>query len=403
MTSKVFASIRVVLLNDFSIYREKILLGLEKAGLYPKGYQPKDKAEFLQHLADDSPNAILMASGLSEFAPFFEFEQVQDWLAKQDLSIPIWLVIKPEDEAMAIEAMYNGLTDYFFTDRLSRLAPVAARLVGRNKMSFEPVALDQVLEDVIKEYAAIFQAKEIGFNYLPGVDLPEILGEPGAVAQAISSVLGNVVKAAPPGTKVDIRSYLDAVKGEVSLEIKMSGVELQTEQQIEATAVNDATLRVPREIVETQDGRIELDRGEAYGIRLCVSLPAILEKQVSGNPKLLIVENSLLMRSILQEALEEEGFRIETAEQGVDALGKMAEFRPDLIISDIVMPVMDGFTFFEAVRENPVWQDIPFIFVTGQSDQKELLNTKALQGATYLIKPIIIEELLVAVRSRLTS
>jgi CheY-like chemotaxis protein len=62
---------------------------------------------------------------------------------------------------------------------------------------------------------------------------------------------------------------------------------------------------------------------------------------------------------------------------------------------------MDGFTFFNTVRENPVWQEIPFIFVTGQSDRKDQLNTQVLRGATYLIKPIVIEELLVAVHSRL--
>jgi two-component system chemotaxis response regulator CheY len=153
--------------------------------------------------------------------------------------------------------------------------------------------------------------------------------------------------------------------------------------------------------VENHAGRIEVDGGEEFGIRIRISFPAILEKQVKGNPKLLIVENSHLMRSILQEALEQEGFIVGTAEQGADALEKMSEFRPDLIISDIMMPVMDGFTFFEAVREKPEWQEIPFIFVTGQSDQKEHLDAQVLRGATYLIKPIIMEELLVAVRSRL--
>jgi CheY-like chemotaxis protein len=64
---------------------------------------------------------------------------------------------------------------------------------------------------------------------------------------------------------------------------------------------------------------------------------------------------------------------------------------------------MDGFAFFDAVRERPQWQDIPFIFVTGQSGQRAELNTRALRGASYLIKPIIIEELLVAVQSRLPS
>jgi CheY-like chemotaxis protein len=118
---------------------------------------------------------------------------------------------------------------------------------------------------------------------------------------------------------------------------------------------------------------------------------------------LLVVENSHLMRSILKEALENEGFTVLVAENGAAALEIMAEYQPGLIISDVAMPTMDGFAFFEAVRQRPQWQDIPFIFVTGQSEQKTELNTRALRGASYLIKPIILEELLVAVYSRLPA
>jgi CheY-like chemotaxis protein len=242
----------------------------------------------------------------------------------------------------------------------------------------------------------------LALTFLPAVDLPLIFGEPEPLTQAILSILENVAAAVPDSTKTEMRPYLDPLKGEVCLEIKLSGPGLQTEQQIKETAVSETTIKGPRDIIETQKGKIEID-GAGVGIRIWASFLAILEKQVKGNPNLLIVENSVLMRSILQEALEQEGFTVTGAEHGLDALKKMADVRPDLIISDIVMPLMDGFAFFEAVREKPEWQEIPFIFVTGQSDQKEHLNTQVLRGATYLIKPIIIEELLVAVRSRLPS
>ncbi|MFZ0546709.1 MAG: response regulator, partial [Candidatus Promineifilaceae bacterium] len=176
---------------------------------------------------------------------------------------------------------------------------------------------------------------------------------------------------------------------------------LWTEQQIEETAISETSLMVPAGIMEAQNGRVDMDWGEEFGIRIIVSFPAILEKEIAGSPKLLVVENSLLMRSILQEALEQEGFIVRAAENGLDALDKMTDYLPDLIISDILMPGMDGFTFFEAVRKKADWQDIPFVFVTGQSERREQLNTEALRGASYLIKPIIIDELLVAVRSRL--
>ena len=141
-----------------------------------------------------------------------------------------------------------------------------------------------------------------------------------------------------------------------------------------------------QKIVETHNGRIDMDQGDEADLRICVYLPAILEKEVKGTPKLLVVENSVLMRSILKEALEHEGFKIKVAENGAVALDVMTNFQPDLIISDVVMPIMDGFDFFDAVRGQAQWQEIPFIFVTGQSEQKVELNTRALQGATLFDK-----------------
>lgn len=401
MSSNVTASIRLLLLNDFSTYQEKIFGYLAQARLYPKGYQPKTQADFLQILAEHKPDVILMAVGISEGPPDFHFKQVQNWVAEQKAKIPLWMVINPEDEEKAVAAMYDGLGDYFFTDRLSRLVPLAVRLVGRHKQTFEPVALNPIMEATIDEYQPFFHEKGLDLTFLPGVDLPLILGEPEVLAQAILAVLGDIIAAVPSDTKSDIRSYLDPIKGEVCLEIKLSGKGLQTEKQIEETAVTETSLMMSGENLESQNGRIDIDWGEEFGIRIRISFPAMLEKEITGSPQLLIVENSLLMRSILQEALEQEGFTVRSAENGIDALEKMADFRPDLIISDIMMPKMDGFAFFEAVRERPDGRDIPFVFVTGQSDQKEHLDTQVLRGATYLIKPIIIEELLVAVRSRL--
>jgi len=399
----VAGSIRFLLLNDFSPYWEEINGALRQARLNLIGYRPKDKADFLDYLVAQEPAVILIHAGGSEAAPVYHFEQVKAWLMEQQLTVPIWMIVDPEDEATAVSAMYAGLTDYFFTDRLSRIGPMTARLVGQYNPLLEPVDLNQVMEGVCSEYQPLFDKKAVEMAFLPAVDLPLVPGEPQFLAQAFLSILEKVVETVPPRTKADVRPYLDAVKAEVCVEIKLSGDGLQTEQQIKAITISETTLSTANKIIESQNGRVQVDGGEDFGIRIRVTFPAILEKQVKGSPKLLIVENSPLMRSILQEALEQEGFTVRTAEHGAAALNTMADFRPDLIISDIIMPVMDGFTFFEAVRENPDWQEIPFIFVTGQSDQKERLNPQSFRGATYLIKPVIMEELLVAIHSRLQS
>jgi DNA-binding response OmpR family regulator len=392
-------SFHYFLLNDSAPYRENIKGVLEQAGLFSDAYYPQNEADFVVLLEKQHPAVILLIEGQAN--PIFRYEQVQKWLAEQHSAVPVWMIVEAEDEQTAVKAMEKGLADYFFVDRLVRLGPAVGRLIDQSQESLELVDLNQLMEDVVAENQPLFQAQELPLTFLPAVDLPLVLGRPDQLAQALTVILVNILEAAPAGTRTDTRLYLDAVREEACLEIRLSGEGLQTEEQIEETAVTEATLQRPMGLVESQRGRIYVDGGEEFGIRIRVSFPAIVEKQVEGSPNLLVVENSLLMRSILQEALEQEGFTVRTAEHGAAALEMMAEYKPALIISDIMMPIMDGFTFFNTVRENPVWQEIPFIFVTGQSDRKDQLNTQVLRGATYLIKPIVIEELLVAVHSRL--
>jgi CheY-like chemotaxis protein len=403
------AAIRLFLLNEFSSYREEILGGLAEAGLEPEAYQVADKTDFLEKLRVHKPHVVIIRVGAQpqpeETAFQFHYVQAHNWLVEQDLTIPIWALVNPEDEAIAIDALYKGLADYFFTDRLSRLGPVAAQLAGQEEHPLELIDLNRIVEDYLDQAEVAKDLGGIRPPFLPGAGLPGVLGDKALLTQAVFAIFKNTVATAPQKSTSSTRTYLTAVKGEVCLEIKLSGEAFKTgtENELRALIKKSFDLTRPERIVEKHFGRIDIDQGEDADIRICVSFPAVLDKQVKGSYKLLVVENSQLMRAILKEALEHEGFKVVAAEDGAIALEIMADYQPDLIISDVLMPTMDGFAFFDAVRERPQWQDIPFIFVTGQSGQRAELNTRALRGASYLIKPIIIEELLVAVQSRLPS
>ena len=119
------------------------------------------------------------------------------------------------------------------------------------------------------------------------------------------------------------------------------------------------------------------------------------------NEVLLVVEDNLVLRDGLQEILSFEGFSVLTAAHGLEALDQMAAVRPDLILSDISMPVMDGFNFFQAVRSRPEWVTIPFLFLTARGDREDIMAGRDLGAEDYLVKPLSREELLNAVRARL--
>jgi len=116
---------------------------------------------------------------------------------------------------------------------------------------------------------------------------------------------------------------------------------------------------------------------------------------------ILIAEDNNVLRLALEEMLSIEGFVVLAASNGVDALSHMEVLTPDLIISDIAMPEMDGYSFFERVRANSDWVSIPFIFLTARGTKDDILTGKDLGAEDYLVKPLNRVELLTAVRSRL--
>lgn len=117
---------------------------------------------------------------------------------------------------------------------------------------------------------------------------------------------------------------------------------------------------------------------------------------------LLIVEDNHDLRNGLKDILSFEGFMVLAAANGKEALEQMKAVRPDLIISDITMPEMDGFEFYDAVRARPDGVTIPFIFLTARGERDDVLRGKNLGAEDYLVKPVTRNELLAAVQSRLT-
>ncbi len=116
---------------------------------------------------------------------------------------------------------------------------------------------------------------------------------------------------------------------------------------------------------------------------------------------LLVVEDNLTLLEGLRDILSMEGFNVLTACNGEEALAQMIAVNPDMIISDIAMPVMDGFSFFQNVRSRPDWLTIPFVFLTARNDREYVMEGKNLGAEDYLVKPLSRDELITAVRTRL--
>lgn len=112
---------------------------------------------------------------------------------------------------------------------------------------------------------------------------------------------------------------------------------------------------------------------------------------------ILVVEDNQAIREGLVDLLElsssEHSINVRTAPNGVVALEKLRQQTPDLIISDIVMPEMDGIELVRQVRQNPAWARVPFIFLTARMARDEMLHAKLSGADQYLTKPFSGEDL----------
>ena len=103
---------------------------------------------------------------------------------------------------------------------------------------------------------------------------------------------------------------------------------------------------------------------------------------------ILIVDDSKTVRNLVAFIMKKEGFKVTMAEDGLDGLEKLYSAEHiDLIISDINMPRMDGFTFIKTVREQEAYRDLPIVVLSTEGQEKDIQQGIQLGANMYMVKP----------------
>ena len=110
---------------------------------------------------------------------------------------------------------------------------------------------------------------------------------------------------------------------------------------------------------------------------------------------ILIVDDSKTVRNLVAFIMKKEGFKVITAEDGLDGLEKLySAEKIDLIISDINMPRMDGFTFIKSVREQDAYRDMPIVVLSTEGQEKDIQAGLSIGANMYMVKPAQPEKML---------
>ena len=115
--------------------------------------------------------------------------------------------------------------------------------------------------------------------------------------------------------------------------------------------------------------------------------------------KILLVDDSKTELHFLSELLTKRGYSVRTAEDGEDAMRRLGEDKPDLILMDVVMPGQNGFQLTRAITRDPRFADVPVIMCTSKNQETDRVWGMRQGARDYVVKPVVADELIAKIKA----
>lgn len=224
-----------------------------------------------------------------------------------------------------------------------------------------------------------FEAADSSYRYsgedYPLYDLGSLVGQAPARADGQEQVPLLLVRAG------DLRAAvaIDQVLGNREIVVKPVGLQIAS-----VPGIYGATI--------TGDGRVVVILDVAPLVRRFLANPTLpvlanAPRQERQVPLVMVVDDSLTMRKVTGRILERHNFEVSVARDGVEALERLEERVPDLMLLDIEMPRMDGYELATAMRADPRYRDVPIVMITSRSGDKHRQRAFEIGVQRYLGKP----------------
>jgi signal transduction histidine kinase len=322
-------------------------------------------------------------------------------------------------------------------DSIERNARLQARLVddlldisrivsGKLRLEWEPVDLCAVVEAAVEAVRPEAAARGVVVA-VAGPGCPVVVrGAPVRLQQIASNLLANAVKFTPDGGSVSAR--VEAGGGEARVTVSDTGIGIAPEflphvfdrfRQADGTTTRaygglGLGLAIVRALTELHGGWVQAEsEGEGRGATFTFAVPyaagvgpAPAEPSEPPEAKaglpVLVVEDSSETLELLQMLFARKGYEVLGAASAAEALDCAGRCRPGVIVSDISMPGVDGYTLLEQLRRMPGLEGVPAIALTGHALDEDRERALAAGFTVHLAKPVDPDELLRVVR-RLTS
>lgn len=269
----------------------------------------------------------------------------------------------------------------------------------QNEIKFCPsdFRLNLFLQDIVKLFQVRAEQKGISFTYQPLSSLPAVIyADEKRLRQILIHLLSNAIKFTKRGG-ITLRVGSEKLTGKSQLSTSSSFFNFRFQIEDTGTGISAENLEklflpfeqesnwlqksegaglglsLTKKLVEGLRGKLQAESELGKGSKFWVDLvfPEVLDWKDSIPPfiigyqgprrKILVIDDHQEIRFMLTEILKPLGFDVCEASNGLDGLNKVHEFKPDLIITDLVMPVMDGFEFIRKIRTLTAFQHLPIL------------------------------------------
>ena len=130
-------------------------------------------------------------------------------------------------------------------------------------------------------------------------------------------------------------------------------------------------------------------------------IPKQAKRYFEANRNVLVVEDDKIMGQMVAAILDDAGFEVDTATNGMIAFEKLRQHPVDFVVLDILLPEMNGFEIYSELQANPETEDIPVLIITAWADERHLEKASQLGIRHFLAKPFTEDELLYEIFSLL--
>ncbi|WP_226496408.1 Hpt domain-containing protein [Ferribacterium limneticum] len=260
--------------------------------------------------------------------------------------------------------------------------------VGTHLYAVPSTMIEQVKEMKEKALAAVREKGEIEWqgNRYPFHFLPHLLGDMEAVPEAHRQYWALLLRSG--SQRVGI--LVDELKGNQEVVVKNIGAQLAR-----VVGISGATVLGDGKVVLILNPVALASRTTVSSVHTAVPtmLPPVMT-EVAHLPTVMVVDDSLTVRKITSRLLMREGYQVILAKDGVDALEQLVEVTPDVILSDIEMPRMDGFDLVRNLRADARLRALPVVMITSRTADKHRNYALEIGANHYLGKPYDEAELL---------